>query len=62
MRTLESKVKSLTDRMEKAAANHELNIEKVNKKTEKEKESNAKLKERIAKLEQAKDENSSLQS
>ena len=48
--------------MEKAAANHELNIEKVNKKTEKEKESNAKLKERIAKLEQAKDENSSLQS
>lgn len=50
VRTLESEVKSMTNRMEKAAANHEQNLEKANKKLEREKETNAKLQERMKNL------------
>ena len=62
VRTLESEVKSMTNRMEKAAANHEQNLEKVNKKLEREKETNAKLQERMKNLDQMKDQNEKLTS
>ena len=46
VRTLESELKSLNNRMEKAHTNHEQNLEKVNQKLEREKETNAKLLEK----------------
>ena len=52
----------MTNRMEKAAANHEQNLEKANKKLEREKETNAKLQERMRNLDQMKEQNEKLTS
>ena len=48
--------------MEKAAANHEQNLEKVNKKLEREKETNAKLQDRMKNVDQMKEQNEKLMS
>ena len=56
VRTLESEVKSITNRMERAAQSHDQSIERLNKKLEREKEQNAKLQERIKSIDQMKEQ------
>ena len=58
---LESELKSLTKKMEKGDAQHNQNLEKVNKKHEKEKETIVQLQKKIVKLEQAGEDKSRLQ-
>ena len=58
---LESELKSLTKKMEKGDAQHNQNLEKVNKKHEKEKETIVQLQKKIVKLEQAGEDKNRLQ-